>query len=246
MSLKVIYSHLLTVCERAKLCLRIGWVTLFPPGVIAALGLSIACGSEPQIGKVLPSYDTFTSSLMQLSADLNGDGRIDQRTYMDGNRPLRGEADVDGDGRVDRWEYFDNRAALVRVGTSSRNDGIEDTWTWATPAPDGVRRVSLSTMRDRHVDREEYFQGTVLIRDENDTNADGRIDQWEIFENGALREARFDTSFTRGRADRRLLYDVRGQLTGIEADDDGDGRFERAVASPADLASQAPRPGTKP
>ena len=201
-------------------------------GFIAVCSLVAACASESTVGKVVPSYDTFTTKLIQLSADLDDDGRIDQRTYMDGNRPLRGEADVDKDGRVDRWEYFDDRAALVRVGTSSRNDGIEDTWTWVAPTPAGERRVSLATHHDRQIDRQEFFKGTTLSRTEDDTNADGRPDKWETYEAGILREARFDTSFARGRADRRLVYDERGQLSVIEADDDGDGRFERVVVTP--------------
>lgn len=53
-----------------------------------------------------PSYDDFTGRLVQLSADQDGDGRADQWTYLDGNRPLRGEADANADSRIDRWEYF--------------------------------------------------------------------------------------------------------------------------------------------
>ncbi|MEO8677477.1 MAG: hypothetical protein ABI665_00430 [Vicinamibacterales bacterium] len=204
-----------------------------------------ACADEPRTGTVTPSYDRFSARLVQLSADLNADGRIDQRTYMDGNRPLRGEADTDGDGRVDRWEYFDQQAALVRVGTSSLNDGIEDTWTWAAMTPAGERRVSLATRRDRQIDREEFFHEAVLARTEDDTNADGKTDKWDVYTNGVLREVSFDTKFTRGRADRRLIYDERGQLTGIEADDDGDGRFESLVASPEDTVNLSKRSGAK-
>jgi hypothetical protein len=203
------------------------------------------CADEPRTGVVTPSYDRFTARLVQLSADLNGDGRIDQRTYMDGNRPLRGEADTDGDGRVDRWEYFDPQAALLRVGTSSLNDGVEDTWTWAALTPAGERRVSLATRRDRRVDREEFFRDAAMTRTEADTNADGQPDKWDVYTNGVLREVRFDTTFTRGRADRRLIYDERGQLTGIEADDDGDGRFERLVASPEESVNLSKPAGVK-
>ena len=180
-----------------------------------------------------PSYDPYTGRLIQLSADQDGDGRIDQWTYLDGTRPLRGEKDADADGRIDRWEYFDAQAALVTVGTSSRNDGIEDTWTWVARA-NGEGRVDLSTRRDRHIDRREYYLDTTLARAELDTNADGRIDRWDRYENTVLREVQFDTSFTAARADRRLLYDAQGRFTGAEADDDRDGQFERLVpgASP--------------
>lgn len=181
---------------------------------------------------IVPSYDDFTSRLIQISSDLNGDHRLDQWTYMDGNRPIRGEADTNGDGRVDRWEYFDSRAALTQVGTSSLNDGIED--TWASPAPaNGELLVRRSRHRDRAIDRWETFREGLLLRSEEDTNADGRTDKWDIFEDGVLREARFDTTLQRGRADRRLVYGAAGQLVTIEQDDDGDGRFERIMPAAA-------------
>ena len=93
---------------------------------VRRLRLRPAAG-PPDSRRAVPSYDAFTGRLVQLSADQDGDRRVDQWTYLDGNRPLRGEADTDGDGRIDRWGYFDANAQLQRVGTSSRNDGVEDT-----------------------------------------------------------------------------------------------------------------------
>lgn len=175
----------------------------------------------------MPSYDDFTGRLVQLSADQNGDRRLDQWTYMDGNRPLRGEADTNGDGRIDRWEYFDSRAALIAIGTSSLDDGIEDTWAEPVPSPAGELHLARSRRRDRQRDRHEYFRGTVLVRVEEDTNADGRIDRWDRYEGTVLREAAFDTSLAGRPADRRLLYDDQGRFMYVEADADGDGRFVR-------------------
>jgi len=163
--------------------------------------------------------------MIQISADLTGDGRLDQWTYMDGNRPIRGEADTDGDGRIDRWEYFDGNATLISIGTSSLNDGVEDTWTLPAAA-NGDTLLRRSRHRDRAIDRWETFRDGVLQRAEEDTNTDGRPDKWDTFENGVLREVRFDTTFQRGRADRLLRYGPQGALESFEADDDGDGRFE--------------------
>src|SRR5512145_766803 len=121
----------------------------------AVLALAAAvggCETPADMNRARPSYDRFTARLIQLSADQNGDGRLDQWTYLDGNRPLRGEADTDGDDRIDRWEYFDANAQLVRVGSSSRNDGIEDTWTFVQPRA-GTSEIDRSRNRDRHVDR---------------------------------------------------------------------------------------------
>jgi hypothetical protein len=181
------------------------------------------------------SYDPFTSRLIQLTADLDGDGRPDERTYMDGNRVLRAEADTDGDGRVDRWEYY-AQSELQRVGTSSRSDGVEDTWTWA-PGADGLRRVDISRGRDRAIDRREFFRGDELVRAEEDTNLDGRLDKWEQYESGVLRQVELDTTKARGRPDRRLLYDAQGRFQSIAADDDGDGVFELMTI---------PEPGPRP
>lgn len=190
--------------------------------VVVAAGCEQASGSR----RAVPSYDDFSGRLVRLSADQNGDGRIDQWTYLDGNRPLRGEADLDADGRIDRWEYFDAQAALILVGTSSRGDGVEDTWTGPAATASGEVHVATARLRDRLADRHEYFRGDQLVRAEEDTNADGRLDKWERYEGGSLREAAFDTSFVKGRPDRRVVYDADG-LSVVEADPDGDGQFVR-------------------
>lgn len=191
-------------------------------GLIACLAVATGCApAAPQ--RTRPSYDPATAKLILLSADQNGDGAIDQWTYLDGNRPLRGEGDVDGDGRIDRWEYFDANAQLTRIGTSSQNDGIEDTWTWVTPI-NGEARIDRSQRRDRQIDRREFYKGDVLVRVDADTNADGLIDKWERFDDGRLVEASFDTTLSRGRADRRLQYDTNGKVTSVEIDPKGDQR----------------------
>lgn len=184
----------------------------------------MGCASDAPTRRVVASYDIFDSRLIGLAADQNHDGRIDQWSYLDGTRPLRGEADQDGDGRIDRWEYFGAQAELVYVGTSSLNDGIEDTWTWVVTGGEG--RVAKSRRRDRQIDRREFYQGQTLVRAEDDSNADGRTDRWDRYDSGVLREVAFDTSFARGRADRRVLYDATGHFVAAEADPDGDGRFE--------------------
>lgn len=178
---------------------------------LALVGL-IACagGGDPPSA----SYDAATRRLLQMASDLNGDGRIDQWTYMDGNRPVRAESDADFDGRIERWEYFDQSGSLLRVGTSSAGDGIEDTWTWAADAA-GERRVDISRGRDGAIDRREVYRGDVLVRVEEDADRDGRADAWQVFENGRLREVRLDTSGT-GRADRLLRYDADGRYVGAE------------------------------
>jgi len=204
-----------------------------PKDVVIWIGLTVfaGCGAAQQERRAVPSYDDFSGRLVQLTADQNDDGRTDQWTYLDGTRPLRGEADTDGDGRIDRWEYFGIASALTRVGTSSRGDGVEDTWTDPTPSKDGESMVATSRRRDRVFDHREFFRGRALVRIEDDTNSDGRIDKWERYEESVLREAAFDTSFSHGRADRRALYDEQGRFSHLEEDPDGDGRFARVEAA---------------
>lgn len=194
-----------------------------------------ACALPPDNSRARASYDAYSAKLIQLSADTNFDGRLDQWTFLDGNRPLRGEADTDEDGRIDRWEYFNANAQLVRVGTSSRNDGIEDTWTYVQPI-DGASRVERSRSRDRHIDRREYFAGDALVRAEEDTNGDGRIDRWDRYESGVLREAAYDTSFAAPRPDRRLVYDAKGKFVAVEADLERDGTFVTLTGADAAAA----------
>jgi hypothetical protein len=197
--------------------------------LIATLIAATAACSEDGAGpRVEASYDVASGRLIQLSADQDGDGRVDQWTYLDGTQPIRGEKDENNDGRIDRWEYFGPRAELLQVGTSSRGDGIEDTWTFVTPV-NGEGRVDVSAARDRHIDRHEYYVDNALQRVELDTNADGLVDRWDRYEQSVLREVQFDTSFSGARADRRLLYDAQGHFIAAEADDDRDGRFERLV-----------------
>jgi len=195
--------------------------------ILVGIILLAGCEAEQPQRRAAPSYEDFSGKLIQLTADQNGDGRTDQWTYLDGTRPIRGEADTDGDGRIDRWEYFDVASALTRVGTASRGDGIEDTWSFPAPSKDGESIVATSRRRDRVFDHREYFRGEALVRTEDDTNSDGRIDKWERYEGSVLREAAFDTSFTRGRADRRVLYDAQGKFTYVEEDPEGDGTFVR-------------------
>jgi hypothetical protein len=226
---------ILNVIDRAKLCMSPQLRELVAAGCIAVVA---GCVQAPQQRRAVPSYDDFTGRLIQLNADQNGDGRIDQWTYLENGQPIRGEADTDDDGRIDRWEYFDAASALTMIGTSSRGDGVEDTRTYPVPSPDGETQVVTSRRRDRVFDHREFYRGQSLVRTEGDTNSDGRVDKWERYEGAVLREAAFDTSFTRGRADRRVQYDEKGRFAFVEEDPDGDGKFVRVEGA----AATPPRP----
>jgi hypothetical protein len=197
--------------------------------VLTAVGAACTTTDAPR--RVTPTYDDFSRRLLALYADQDGDGRVDQWTYFDGNLVLRGEKDADGDGRIDRWEYFDRNAALERIGSSSLNDGIEDTWT-SPRAANGDARIDRSRRRDRQIDRREFFSGDVMVRAEEDSNGDGRIDRWDRYEGSVLRQAEFDTTLRQGRANRRAIYDAKGHFVRVEIDPEFDGTFVAAPGQP--------------
>ncbi len=167
--------------------------------------------------RVSPVYDPDTRTVIRLDYDTDGNGSVDIRSYLEDGRGVRIEADGDGDGRVDRWEYYRPDGQLDRLGTSSQADGREDTWVVQNG---NQMRVDVSTRRDGVADRHEFHDRGVLVRAEQDTNFDGRIDEWQQFTDGKLRELLVDTSQASGRPDRRLVYAQDGSLERIEADPD--------------------------
>jgi hypothetical protein len=191
----------------------------------AGLGLLMGCAGPPQ--GVRGIYDQQTRELVRLDLDRDGDGLVDVRTYTLGSLPVRTEVDTDGDGDVDRWEYLDRSGQLRAVGTAaSGSPEVEDTWTSVVGA-NGERRVDVARNRDRRVTRREYYRGEQLVRADEDTNADGLPDKWETFENGVLRQASYDTAFSTGRPDRRIVYAANGQYDHLETDPERDGTFVR-------------------
>ncbi len=157
--------------------------------------LAVACESPPDPrrtdfkvdrGGVKAEYSPKTGRLNRLEVDTNKNGRIDSWTRMEGTRIDLIEIDRDENGKIDRWEHYVNNK-MVKIGTSSRGDGVED--EWAYPGPKGfVERV------------------------ESDTNRDGRIDKWENFEASPspggrpfLRSVSLDPD-SKGLPTRILLY----------------------------------------
>lgn len=162
--------------------------------------LAVACESPPDPRRtnfkveregVKAEYSPKSGRLNRLEVDTNKNGKIDSWTRMEGTRIDLIEIDRDENGKIDRWEHYVNNK-MVKIGTSSRGDGVED--EWAYPGPKGfVERV------------------------ESDTNRDGRIDKWENFEALARPGASFLRSVSMdpdssGRPTRRLLYRADGSF----------------------------------
>jgi hypothetical protein len=162
------------------------------------------------------TYDKSTGKLKELTYDSNANGRIDTWTEMDGARALRSRIDRNEDGKIDRWEYYDDSGRLLKVGFSRRDDGKLDAWAFS--GSDGrVNRIEIASSGDEQkVERREFYEPslagagepTALVRAEEDTNGDGRIDKWETYENGAVKTVAFDENGD-GTADRRLSYAVK-------------------------------------
>lgn len=192
------YGSASYVSERAKLCT-----------VLAFALVLVACDRD----RVLPIYDE-AGTLRRLDYDTDRDGRTDMRAYLVNGRTARIEADGNRDGVIDRWEYYGADGPLKRLGTSSESDGIEDTWVVQT---DARMRVDVSTRRDGIADRHEFHENGALVRTEQDTNGDGRLDQWQHFANGRLREVLIDTSLSSGQPDRRLVYGPDGAVQHVDS-----------------------------
>jgi hypothetical protein len=177
---------------------------------VPVLAVVSACARD----RVTPVYNA-AGAITRLDYDTDRDGRVDMRAYLESGRTVRIEGDGNGDGIIDRWEYYGADGTLVRLGTSSESDGVED--TWVVQSGDQMR-VDISTRRDGVADRHEFHQKGALVRAEQDTNGDGRIDQWQRFDGGKLRELLIDTSQSSGRPDQRLVYAADGSLQRVDSD----------------------------
>jgi len=184
---------------------------LVPP--VLLLG-AWACGGSslpPVAGTATPVYNPQTGQLEQLVSDTNNDGVVDTRAHMEGVLVKYIEIDRDFDGKFDRTEFYRDAP-----GTPA-----------AARSPDGrsVLDRAEETNGGEVVTRREFYVDGVVRRVEEDTDVDGRTDKWEEFEEGRLVTLALDLAGA-GRPTRRLIYDRGGNVVRLEADDDGDGRFE--------------------
>ena len=189
--------------QRAKLSANL----VFLPAIVCILTLTLAaCSNAPDPRRTnfevkgkdgVARYDPDTGRLKRIDADMNKNGRIETFGYWDANLLIRIEIDRDEDGTVDRWEHYDEKKQLTRVGTSSRDDGIEDTWSYPD-ATGFLAKVESDTDRDSRVDRRELYVP------QPDT-AGGRV--------LAAVELEFDHT---GRPQRRLTYKPDGNFDKAE------------------------------
>ncbi len=108
---------------------------------------------------IVVQYDDKTGRMKKVDMDQDKNGRFETWSYWDATRLIRIEIDKDEDGRIERWEHFDEKRKLTKIGSSSRDDAIEDTWTY--PDAQGfLARVETDTDRDGSIDKRETFVPT--------------------------------------------------------------------------------------
>jgi len=103
-------------------------------------------------------------------------------------------------GVADTWQYFDGAGSITRVEMAEQGES---------------NKVRL--------ERIEYYEKGVMVRAEEDTDHDGKIDKWETYEANRLTSVAFDER-RRGAPTRRILYAADGAVR-IEVDAGGDGHF---------------------
>ena len=133
--------------------------------VVISVTLAVACGESPDPRRTnfeirgkegVAKYDPETGRLKRIDADTNKNGRIETFSYWDATRIIRIEIDRDEDGKIDRWEHYDGTSKLRRVGSSSNDDQVED--TWAYPDANGLlTKVESDHDRDGHIERREIY-----------------------------------------------------------------------------------------
>lgn len=152
---------------------------------------------EVQREGVYAKYDPNTGRMTRLDVDTNNNGKIDAFSYRDGPVLLRIELDQDEDGKIDRWEHYGAGNKMTHIGTSSKGDQVEDTWTYADA--DGLMaRVESDTNRDGVVDKREIYASS-------STDPKGRV----------LQVVELDVDVA-GNPGRRLHYRPDGSFERVE------------------------------
>jgi hypothetical protein len=135
---------------------------------VMALGALVGCNTPPDVRRTnfeirgkegVAKFDPKTGRLRKLDYDANKNGRMDSFSYWDATRVIRIEMDQDEDGKIDKWEYYDEKNAIERVGSSSRDDEVQDTWAYPDSAG-FLARVEFDTNRDGAIDKREFYVPT--------------------------------------------------------------------------------------
>jgi hypothetical protein len=131
------------------------------------------------------------------AVDQTKNGTADTWGYWSGGRLTRAELDLDENGTIERWEHYGADNGLEKVGTSSKGDGVEDSWSY----PDSMG---------------------LILKEEFDTDRDGRVDKRHLYSSPpaspstrviSVVEIGIDAS---GTPERRLHYRFDGSFDRVE------------------------------
>ena len=152
--------------------------------------------------------------LTLVEIDLNNDGNVDVFNYYreraQAERLLvRKEMDLNRDARIDIVSYYSDLGGLIREEMDGDFDGKVD-WIdhYQETTAEGFSESTTSramtevdTDYDGQMDVFKYVENGRLARKERDTDGNGRVDQWEVF-------------------------DEQGTVTHVGRDTDGDGQMD--------------------
>jgi hypothetical protein len=186
-------------------------------------------GTPPQA-----TYDPQTGRLTRLAFDANRNGTNESVSYMDGTTIVRVELDLDDNGTVDRWDFYTPERTVEKVGFSRLNDGVMDAVTFYN-ADRTIHHIEISTKRNGRFDKTEFYERNALVRTEEDTSGDGKVDKWETWAPSpshadnepayVVTTSSFDDT-GRGAPTRRFTYGPGGTVIRVDVDRDGDGKLE--------------------
>ncbi len=168
---------------------------------LLASGLLLACGDDPA------ERDADAARAAAKKKGPQGQRARDQSL----NREGLGVAtlDLNRDERADRWTITNGAGQLVRVEHDLNFDGNPDLWQYFDPQTSKLVEEELDLDFDFRVDLVVYYQDGVLarkdlslafdgqftvakfydnqgelLRIEEDSDGDGKIDRWDYFEGG--------------------------------------------------------------
>jgi len=91
------------------------------------------------------------------------------------------------------------------------------------------KEIKIDRNYDGIIDRTEFYDAKgAVVKVESDINADGKVDEWVYYENGAAIKGEKDIN-NDGKPDTTLIYDSKGVVIRTEADANGDGKIDEWV-----------------
>lgn len=170
-----------------------GIIALLLGGAVAGAGLLWMIQNRPSDGPEI---------------DIDGDGRIDERLFMAGDRVAYVEYDRNRDGKADEISHYAMDRFVDKVESDNDFDGrFETVLTFRNNKPD---RWIVDDDLDRHIDsRGEYLMG--VIYQEEWLDRDGNVVKRVTYDNGIPLTGEIDSDAD-GKLDTARRYDKRGEI----------------------------------